>query len=131
MPLQIQPKQPSKKKPEEDMFPEPPIQYPTKHAGMLEDLFPLIKSANSVTDPNTCKQFEYKKLINHPDSSIRQTWQCSSANEFGQLVQGVGGWTKGTETMKFLHYHEGVVGICISAFPCMLHHVYTSSLVES
>ena len=36
------------------------------------------------------------------------------------------------------HYdqHFGVVGICVSALPCMLHHTYlasysTSSLVES
>ena len=124
-PLQIQPKQLSEKKPEEDLFPKPPLdilhhnkpriipiianlrpQYPTKHEGMLEDPFPLIKSANSVTDPNTGKQLEYKQLINHPDSTICQTGQRSSANEFGRLVQGVGGWIEGTETIKFLHYHE-------------------------
>ena len=58
-------------------------QYPTKHEGMLEDPFPLIQSANSVTDPNTGKQLEYKQLINHPGRKLRQTWQCSSANEFG------------------------------------------------
>ena len=33
-------------------------------------------------------------------------WQCSSANEFGQLVQGVGEQVEGTETIKFLYYHE-------------------------
>ena len=81
-------------------------QYPTKHEGMLEDPFPLIQSANSVTDPNTGKQLEYKQLINHPDRKLRQTWQCSSANEFGRLAQGVGGWIEGTETIKFLQYHE-------------------------
>ena len=57
--------------------------YPTKHEGILEDPFPLIPLANSVTDPTTGKQLEYKQLINHPDPTLRRTWQCSSANEFG------------------------------------------------
>ena len=83
-------------------FPEPPIdisyhhkprivpiianlspKYPTKHEGLLEDPFPLIPLANSVTDPNTGKQLEYKQLINHLDSTVQQMWQRSSANEFG------------------------------------------------
>ena len=73
---------------------------------MLEDPFPLIQSANSVTDPNTGKQLEYKQLINHPDRKLRQMWQHSSANEFRRLAQRVGGQIDGTETIKFLHYHE-------------------------
>ena len=81
-------------------------QYPTKHEGLLEDPFPLIQSANSVMDPNTGKQLEYKQLINHPDCKVRQMWQRSSANEFGRLAQGVGGRIEGTETIKFLQYHE-------------------------
>ena len=114
-----------KPKQEEDLVPDPPCdiqhnnkpqiipiipnlcpQYPTKHEGLLEDPFPLIQSANSVTDPDAGKQLEYKQLINHPDSKLCQTWQRTSANEFGQLAQGVGGWMEGTETIKFLHYHE-------------------------
>ena len=58
-------------------------QYPTIHEGLLEDLFPLIRSANLVTDPGTGKQLEYRQLINHPDSKLCQLWQRSSANEFG------------------------------------------------
>ena len=81
-------------------------QYPTKHEGLLEDPFPLIQSANSVTDPNTGKQLEYKQLMNHPDSKVCKMWQRSSANEFGRLAQGVGGQIKGTDTIKFLHYNE-------------------------
>ena len=81
-------------------------QYPTKHEGMLEDPFPLIKSANSVADPSTGKQLEYKQLINHPDCKFCQTWQHSSANECGRLAQGVGGRIEGTDTIKFLWYHE-------------------------
>ena len=57
-------------------------EYPTKHEGLLEDPSPLIPLANSVTDPSTGKQLEYKQLINHPDRTVHQTWQRSSANEF-------------------------------------------------
>ena len=81
-------------------------QYPTKHEGMLEDPFPLIRVANSITDPNTGQQLEHRQLINHPDRQLRQTWQCSSANEFRRLAQGVGGRIEGTDTIKFLHHHE-------------------------
>ena len=58
---------------------------------MLEDPFPLIQSANAVTDPDTGQQLEYKQLINHPNYHLRKTWQHSSANKFGSLAQGVGG----------------------------------------
>ena len=81
-------------------------QFPTKHERMLEDPFPLIRAANAVTDPHTGKQLEYKQLINHPDHELRQMWQCSFANEFRRLAQGVGGRIDGTDTIKFLHYHE-------------------------
>ena len=46
-------------------------QFPTKHEGMLEDPFPLIRAANAVTDPHTGKQLEYRQLINHPDYKLR------------------------------------------------------------
>ena len=35
-------------------------QYPTKHEGLLEDPFPPIRAANSIMDPNTGQQLEYK-----------------------------------------------------------------------
>ena len=73
---------------------------------MLEDPFPLIQSTNSIADPSTGKQLEYKQLINHPDRKFRQTWPRSSANEFGRLVQSVGGRIEGTDTIKFLRYYE-------------------------
>ena len=80
--------------------------YPTKHEGMLEDPFPLIQSANAVTDPDTGQQLEYRQFINHPNAHLRKTWQLSSANEFGRLAQGVGGRITGTETIRFIHHHE-------------------------
>ena len=80
--------------------------YPTKHEGMLEDPFPLIQSPNAVTDPETGKQLEYKQLINHPNGHLRKTWQHSSANEFGQLAQGVGGRITETKTIQFIHPYE-------------------------
>ena len=80
--------------------------YPTKHEGMLEDPFPLIQSANAVTDPDAGKQLEYKQLINHPNCHLCKTWQHSSTNEFGHLAQGVGGRTAGTEMIQFMHHHE-------------------------
>ena len=72
----------------------------------MEDPFPLIQLANAVMDPDTGKQLEYKQLISHPNNHLCQTWQHSSANEFGQLAQGVGGHITGTETIKFIQYHE-------------------------
>ena len=64
--------------------------FPTKHEGMLEFPFPLIREANAVMDPNTGKQLEYRQLITHPNNELHRTWQHSSANEFGRLAQGVG-----------------------------------------
>ena len=118
-------KPPDKTKQEGDLEPEPPDntqnltrhhivplipnlrpQYPTKHEGMLEDPFPLIQSTNAVTDPETGKQLKYKQLISHPNGHLCKMWQHSSANEFGRLVQGVGGRIAGTETIRFIHHHE-------------------------
>ena len=39
-------------------------------------------------------------------AKLSQTWQRLSANEFGRLAQRVGGRIEGTETIKFLQYHE-------------------------
>jgi hypothetical protein len=40
----------------------------------------------------------------HP--KYRKDWSVSSANEFGWLVQGVGGRIKGTNTIFFIHESE-------------------------
>jgi hypothetical protein len=47
---------------------------------------------------------EYWQLISDP--ATKAAWQLSAANEFGRLAQGVGGWIKGTDTIKFIHGNE-------------------------
>jgi hypothetical protein len=59
----------------------------------------------SVTDPITDKQLEYRQLISNPRT--KKVWLRSSANEFGRLAQSVGGCIKGTNTIQFIHHHEG------------------------
>jgi hypothetical protein len=43
---------------------------------------------------------EYRKLITDPVT--KQAWLTSAANEYGRLIQGVGGRVKGTDTMHFI-----------------------------
>jgi hypothetical protein len=47
---------------------------------------------------------EYRQLI--ADPATCETWQKSTANEFGRLAQGVGGRIKGTDTITFIRHHE-------------------------
>jgi hypothetical protein len=60
--------------------------------------------ANAVIDPTTGKALQYRELISNP--ATKAVWNRSSANEFGRLLQGVGGRIKGTNTMKFIHRHQ-------------------------
>ena len=58
--------------------------------------------AMAVMDANTGKILNYRQLMHHPD--YKQPWSKSSANEFGQLANGVGGQIKKpTNTIKFIH----------------------------
>jgi hypothetical protein len=59
---------------------------------------------NSVIDPDTGQSMEYCELIRNPKT--KAIWSLSAANEFGRLVQGVGGRIKGTNTIRFIHHHE-------------------------
>ncbi len=43
-------------------------------------------------------------MITHP--KYREVWIHFSANEFGRLVQGVGGRIQGTNTILFNHKHQ-------------------------
>ena len=58
----------------------------------------------AVLHPETGRPMTYHQLINHPD--FRVVWNCSSANEFGRLAQGIGGRIKGTDTIRFVHKED-------------------------
>ena len=47
---------------------------------------------------------KYRQLLTHPKH--REVWMHSSANEFGRLVQGVGGRIQGTDTIFFIHKNQ-------------------------
>jgi hypothetical protein len=47
-----------------------------------------------------CTQLVYDLIHN---SKHKEVWLRSTANEFGQLAQGVGGRVKGMDTIKFIH----------------------------
>lgn len=55
---------------------------------------------NKVFDINTGKSLKYRQLLQHP--KYHQIWLHSSANEFGQLAQGVGDRIKGTDMIHFV-----------------------------
>ena len=61
-----------------------------------------IHLANAVIDPDTGAPLEYRQLIHHPRTDIRERWHHSAANEFGLLTQGVGTRIKGTNTIFFI-----------------------------
>ncbi len=46
------------------------------------------ETAHAIFDKESGKMLKYRKLITHP--KYQETWMHSSANEFGQLAQGVG-----------------------------------------
>ena len=55
-------------------------------------------------DMETGKLLEYHKLLHHP--KFKDAWSTLAANEFGRLVQGVGGRVQGTNTIYFIHKAE-------------------------
>jgi hypothetical protein len=63
------------------------------------------KYANiAVLHPETGQPMKYRQLITHPD--FRVVWNCSSANEFGQLAQGIDCRIQGTNTIRFICKEE-------------------------
>ena len=54
----------------------------------------------AVMDAETGKLLKYRQLMNHPKH--KKGWRISSANEFEQLVNGVGRQIKGTNTIRFI-----------------------------
>jgi hypothetical protein len=70
-----------------DTEPTQPITHHTRNAHNKH--IPINFFASAVTHLTTRKLMEYCLLISNP--TTRNTWQVSAANEFGRLVQGVGG----------------------------------------
>ncbi len=60
----------------------------------------LTTLAHAVLDEETGQLLNYRQLLQHPRH--REVWTTSSANEFGQLAQGVGTRIKGTNTIHFI-----------------------------
>ena len=64
-----------------------------------------VHEAMAVMDAETGKLLNYKQLMRNP--KYKKKWSISSANEFGRLVNGVGGRTKKTtNTIKFIRKDE-------------------------
>ncbi len=60
--------------------------------------------AGEIFDEESGKLMKYQKLITHP--WYLKMWMRLSANEFGQLAQGVGGRIQGTYTIFIVHKHQ-------------------------
>ncbi len=73
------------------------------HAVIDDDPTAAAEFANEVFDKESGKLLKYQKLITHPKHC--EVLMHSSANKFGQLVQGVGGRIKGTDTIFFIRKH--------------------------
>ena len=58
----------------------------------------------AVMDAESGKLMNYKQSMRHPKYTGK--WQVSSANQFGQLANGVGGRIKGTNTLKFIKIQD-------------------------
>ena len=63
-----------------------------------------VHQALAVLDAETGKMLNYRQLMRHP--IYKKDWQLSSANEFGRLVNGVGGLFKGKNTIKFIRVRD-------------------------
>ena len=63
-----------------------------------------VERALAVMDHDSDKMMTYRQLRKHP--KFNKTWTTSSANEFGRLVNGVGGRVKGTNTIRFIKHDD-------------------------
>jgi hypothetical protein len=64
-----------------------------------------VHQAMAVMDKDTGKLLNYRQLMNSP--KYKKAWSLSSANEFGQLANGIEGHIKNpTNTIKFISQHE-------------------------
>jgi hypothetical protein len=60
----------------------------------------ISEMVHAIFDKESGKMLEYRKFITHPN--YQKAWMHSSANEFGQLAQGVGTRIMGTDTIFFI-----------------------------
>ena len=78
--------------------------------------------AMAVMDAETGKLLNYRQLMQ--SAHHKEVWSKSSANEFGQLANGVGGRIKGTNTIKFIQKrdvpHERRKDITYGQFVCTI-----------
>jgi hypothetical protein len=58
------------------------------------------ETAHTIFDKESGESLKYRALLTHPKH--RKAWTHLSANEFGQLTQGVGTRIKGTDTIFFI-----------------------------
>ncbi len=74
----------------------------TRHIKRLEN---EVQHAMAVMDADTGKLLNYRQLTR--STKYRQAWSLSSANEFGQLANGIRGRIKNpTNTIEFIFQHE-------------------------
>ena len=70
----------------------------------IHELENEVHQAMAVMDAETGKLLNYKQLTRDP--KYKKRWSVSSANEFGQLANGVGVRIKGTNTIKFIQKRD-------------------------
>ncbi len=74
----------------------------TRHITRLES---KVHQAMAVMDIDTGKLLNYRQLMNSP--KYKKAWSLSTANEFKQLANGIGGLIKNpTNTIKFISQHK-------------------------
>jgi hypothetical protein len=64
-----------------------------------------------------------RQLISDP--TTKAAWQVSAANEFGRLAQGIGGWIKGTDTIKLIQANELPADLSTHLSKIRLHRTTT------
>ena len=55
-------------------------------------------------DAETGKELDYQQLMQ--STKHKETWSKLSANKFGRFANGVKGYIKGTNTIKFIHKRD-------------------------
>ena len=66
----------------------------------IEQMENEVHKALAVMDAEAGKVLNYRQLMQSPKH--KETWSKSVANEFGRLANGVGGRSKGSNTIKFI-----------------------------